>query len=758
MESVRKLSEKQKSEIGYEDTTTCESGEENLNICHKNRGRTPSGNPISIDFNDIRGYFSPSNSKKRKRSEIVSKVASKEKNKNNSKSSQSKKPLKQNVARKLKGKARRLAYKRRHASVNTNPNKAINTFIESDSDSFCTLSPSASSSNFESVDSDVSDTFLYYLDSELRTMSHNKQESATNVDVNSSQLQGATEALNNQPSMSDRAQVPEEMEMQQSERNIAENPAVVGALTVAEMFKQLKQEMSKEIQAVKTELVSQIGATQTPENVSQVVVDKCVETALAKIDESKIQENQEIAKLKDDVKHFKFRNRALTDVVDRMGTEINELKTRLENLEVSGSKRAITLSGYYIQASKKYEVILELERFFSDNMGLSVKIDDYYTMGIKDPKLVVIYFQTMQDKRDTMRFKSELKGLINEDNRPFFVNDYLPASTQEKRHHERQIINDYSNLEVKYTKNGLAIQGETYKKRVSEPTPKDIVDQDPADLKEILDMETKFSEPMEKEKSIFQGYIASVSSFVEIRKLYIKLRLLQPGARHIVCAYNIKNDSDPDYYTQNYCDDGEAGAGKIVLEVLKKYNLLNRVIFITRKYGGLRMGSERFECYSNMAKKVADEYTWNEVLKIQQNLQQDETNAQQQEQGLEKKRPASSPVFRNPKRGGYALNKSQQRRYIKPSDSIRGARRSTQNGRGASVGNSRGRYSPRQEQLNKYRSWSSNDQREYYARGYKNNYQDNNYEGYATYEDWQSEKDGSFYAQSKSNGISREIY
>ena len=69
------------------------------------------------------------------------------------------------------------------------------------------------------------------------------------------------------------------------------------------------------------------------------------------------------------------KNRSLTHVVDRMAVEITELRNRIENIELSGSKRAITLSGYRIYSKRKYEVLSELEAFFADFLGLSVNIE-----------------------------------------------------------------------------------------------------------------------------------------------------------------------------------------------------------------------------------------------------------------------------------------------------------------------------------------------------------------------------------------------
>ena len=93
-------------------------------------------------------------------------------------------------------------------------------------------------------------------------------------------------------------------------------------------------------------------------------------------------------------------------------------------------------------------------------------------MGNNDPKLIVIYFQTLQDKKDAMRFKSQLKGMTHTNNKPLFINDYIPAATQERRRHERQVIEENKDLDCTYRKGGLAIQGMTYKPKNISPHSK----------------------------------------------------------------------------------------------------------------------------------------------------------------------------------------------------------------------------------------------------------------------------------------------
>ena len=182
---------------------------------------------------------------------------------------------------------------------------------------------------------------------------------------------------------------------------------------------------------------------------------------------------------------------------------------------------------------------------------------------------------------------------------------------------------------------------------------------------------------------------------------------------------------------------------------MKKQNLKNRVIFVSRKYGGVRMGADRFECYLSAAKIVAKQHKWNIVLQQNQEIDENPPPVQSQDnQGNQKSKHASDkPQPQRPRRGGYYYQNSrtQNRRQLRPSESVRGARLSTQNAY-------RGRLSPRQEQLNSYRKWSA------YRGGRDGSYQTDgawsdryqrDLDEYSTREDWESARDGSFYEHRK---------
>ena len=54
-------------------------------------------------------------------------------------------------------------------------------------------------------------------------------------------------------------------------------------------------------------------------------------------------------------------------------------------------------------------------------------------------------------------------------------------------------------------------------------------------------------------------------------------------------------------YNQDFCDDGEPGAGRNILNTLMYNSYNNVVVFVARRYGGIKMGANRFECYREAA-------------------------------------------------------------------------------------------------------------------------------------------------------------
>lgn len=92
----------------------------------------------------------------------------------------------------------------------------------------------------------------------------------------------------------------------------------------------------------------------------------------------------------------------------------------------------------------------------------------------------------------------------------------------------------------------------------------------------------------EEKKSIFIGQAKRVYSEDEAKKFIDSIRQSEKEARHNVYAYMIGENRG----IQRYSDDGEPqGTGGVpVLEVIKKNNMTDVVVVVTRYFGGILLG------------------------------------------------------------------------------------------------------------------------------------------------------------------------
>lgn len=90
-------------------------------------------------------------------------------------------------------------------------------------------------------------------------------------------------------------------------------------------------------------------------------------------------------------------------------------------------------------------------------------------------------------------------------------------------------------------------------------------------------------------KSRFIGYAMPINSEEEALAFIDKIKANHRDATHNVYAYVFGKDSN----IQRFSDDGEPSgtAGIPVLEVIKKENLRNVVVVVTRYFGGTKLGA-----------------------------------------------------------------------------------------------------------------------------------------------------------------------
>ena len=153
-------------------------------------------------------------------------------------------------------------------------------------------------------------------------------------------------------------------------------------------------------------------------------------------------------------------------------------------------------------------------------------------------------------------------------------------------------------IKMRFT--SLTINGQKIKPNITTPSLLDILTVDHDEKEELERLRFTSSEHVTESRSTFVAWGISVKNIQDVRKAY-KGILLDPdnlAATHNIAAYILPNGED------GYCDDGDYGMGRAVLSAMKDANTKGYAIFLTREYGGIKLGFKRFNIVRNLAAKV----------------------------------------------------------------------------------------------------------------------------------------------------------
>ena len=111
--------------------------------------------------------------------------------------------------------------------------------------------------------------------------------------------------------------------------------------------------------------------------------------------------------------------------------------------------------------------------------------------------------------------------------------------------------------------------------------------------------------------SVFAATLFPVSTAEEVRRHLADLTRSKHFrfASHNVVAYRLRG---PDGQLLEHKDDGysgrgrEAGAGRVVLEVLRAREVVGAVVVVTRWFGGTKLGGDRFRHFAAAAAQAID--------------------------------------------------------------------------------------------------------------------------------------------------------
>ncbi|XP_023218130.1 protein IMPACT-like isoform X2 [Centruroides sculpturatus] len=117
-------------------------------------------------------------------------------------------------------------------------------------------------------------------------------------------------------------------------------------------------------------------------------------------------------------------------------------------------------------------------------------------------------------------------------------------------------------------------------------------------------------EPITERKSTFQAHLARVSNVEEAKFTLLKLKENRKiaSATHNIYAYRIQNTENT--LIQDCEDDGETHAGSRLLHLLQILDVKNVIVVVSRWYGGIHLGPERFKHINNVARDLLQQHNF----------------------------------------------------------------------------------------------------------------------------------------------------
>ncbi|KAK9459184.1 ribosomal protein S5 domain 2-type protein [Lipomyces oligophaga] len=129
-------------------------------------------------------------------------------------------------------------------------------------------------------------------------------------------------------------------------------------------------------------------------------------------------------------------------------------------------------------------------------------------------------------------------------------------------------------------------------------------DSDSDDDAGIDDLGWSVSDPITDRKSTFVGRAIAVSSVEDAKRKLLHLKMTNKKvmkARHSMTAYRIKSDKGS-VVVQDCDDDGESAAGGRLSHLLSIMELWNVMVVVSRWFGGVHIGPDRFKHINNAAR------------------------------------------------------------------------------------------------------------------------------------------------------------
>ena len=239
-----------------------------------------------------------------------------------------------------------------------------------------------------------------------------------------------------------------------------------------------------------------------------------------------------------------------------------------------------------------------LTKFLENEMRISeaknIKFDRVHRMGPtgRGNRSIIAKITPSKDKGKILSHGKNLKG------KNFRVFEQFPPEIQERRSRLMPIF--------KEAKGNPAVRNVTWS------TDKLIVDGRTHSAKDVpLDIEANNSDSVDikhgqqkiESGSTFQADSADLQKVDDVNLIMANLLKNKSlaTATHNIFAYRVGNQAKP---REGLNDDGEHGGARKIMEVMRANNITNKIVIVTRWYGGTHIGKKRFEAIENCTKNI----------------------------------------------------------------------------------------------------------------------------------------------------------
>lgn len=296
------------------------------------------------------------------------------------------------------------------------------------------------------------------------------------------------------------------------------------------------------------------------------------------------QDEGQITQLREKVEEQNEKIQALIGTVVRQDQQIQTLTHQVNSAYANNTQKNIIINGLSETQGENcmHEVAHMFKHILKIDKPISIKSARRIGKGQSKPMLVKL--AKIQDKATIFQKLGNIKHANQGRQRPIFITDQLPEAWAERKrfiHHVKQqnkkLPKDQQH-KIQVQANQLLINDVVYEPPVKAPTVSEFLNLPPERKQIIKNLQVIKGQQDLQQQSLFIGYAAAISSTEELDNLYYHVRLLNPEATHVMCAFKLPGTNFVD--TQAIIDDGEYGGGRVIMNLLNKTEASNRAVFV----------------------------------------------------------------------------------------------------------------------------------------------------------------------------------